>query len=66
MQLQTERLILRSWQESDEANLYKHAKDPAVGPVAGWPVHTGVENSREIIRMEHVACITREEWENLK
>ena len=21
------------------------AKDPAVGPIAGWPVHTSVENS---------------------
>jgi|GEM_PF-4320041 len=50
MPLQTERLILRSWQESDVVNLYKYAKDPAVRPVAGWPVHTGVESSREIIR----------------
>lgn len=25
-------------------------KDPAVGPIAGWPPHTSVENSREIIR----------------
>ena len=23
---------------------------PDVGPIAGWPVHTSVENSREIIR----------------
>lgn len=50
MQLVTERLILRPWQESDAEDLYQYAKDPAVGPAAGWPVHISVENSREIIR----------------
>ena len=50
MILQTERLLLRPWNESDAESLYEYAKDPRVGPVAGWPVHTGVENSREIIR----------------
>ena len=50
MEFQTERLILRPWMESDAENLYRYAKDPAVGPSAGWPVHTSVENSREIIK----------------
>lgn len=50
MIIETERLILRPWKESDAASLYEYAKDPAVGPVAGWPVHTSVENSLEIIR----------------
>ncbi len=50
MELITERLILRPWQESDAESLYKYAKDPKVGPIAGWPVHTSVDNSREIIR----------------
>lgn len=48
--LETKRLILRPWQESDAQSLYEYAKDPAVGPPAGWPPHTGVENSRQIIR----------------
>ena len=48
--LETERLILRPWEESDAEALYRSAKDPAVGPIAGWPPHTSVENSREIIR----------------
>lgn len=48
--LETERLILRPWQESDAEQLYEYAKDPSVGPPAGWPVHTDVENSRQIIR----------------
>lgn len=50
MVLETERLILRPWTEDDAEELYKYAKDPRVGPRAGWPVHTSVENSREIIQ----------------
>ena len=50
MELKTVRLIMRPWKESDAENLYEYAKDPNVGPIAGWPVHTSVENSREIIR----------------
>lgn len=48
--LTTDRLILRPWEESDAENLYEYAKNPEVGPIAGWPVHTSVENSIEIIR----------------
>ena len=48
--LKTERLILRPWREEDAQMLYEYAKDPDVGPAAGWPVHTSVENSRQIIR----------------
>ena len=48
--IETERLILRPWQESDAEELYTYASDPAVGPPAGWPPHTSVENSREIIK----------------
>ena len=46
----TKRLILRPWQEQDAQNLYEYAKDPQIGPPAGWPPHTSVENSRQIIR----------------
>ena len=46
----TERLILRPWCEKDAENLYKYASDPDIGPAAGWPVHTSIENSLEIIR----------------
>lgn len=49
MILETKRLLLRPWVTEDAEDLYKYAKDPAVGPIAGWPVHTSVENSREII-----------------
>lgn len=50
MILYTERLILRPWADSDAESLYEYARDDRVGPIAGWPVHTSVENSREIIR----------------
>lgn len=50
MILETKRLILRPWEESDAEDLYLYASSPLVGPAAGWPVHTSVENSRDIIR----------------
>ena len=50
MTLETERLILRPWREADAADLYQYASDPAVGPIAGWAVHTSVAYSRAIIR----------------
>lgn len=50
MILKTDRLILRPWKEEDAEQLYKCAKDPNVGPNAGWPVHTDIENSRQIIK----------------
>ena len=50
MILETQRLFLRPWSEADGEELYKYARDPDVGPIAGWPVHTSVENSRQIIR----------------
>ena len=48
--METERLLLRPWEESDAEELYKYASNPDVGPIAGWAAHTSVENSREIIR----------------
>ena len=50
MILHTERLILRPWEESDAESLYEYAKDSAVGPIAGWPPHQSVEESRDVIR----------------
>ena len=33
--LETERLVLRRWEESDAEILYQYAKDLDVGPIAG-------------------------------
>ena len=50
MILYTKRLILRSWREEDAQDLYRYASDPEIGPPAGWPPHTSVENSLHIIQ----------------
>jgi RimJ/RimL family protein N-acetyltransferase len=50
MTFETERLLLRPWDEGDAEDLYRYASHPDVGPIAGWPVHTSVEDSREVIR----------------
>lgn len=48
--METERLILRPWRESDAEALFKYASDPDVGPRAGWPPHKSVEESLQIIK----------------
>lgn len=50
MILETERLILRPWDETDAESLFDFAKDDRVGPIAGWPPHTSIENSRWVIQ----------------
>lgn len=48
--IETERLLLRPWRESDAEALFKYASDPDVGPRAGWPPHKSVEESLYVIR----------------
>lgn len=48
--LKTQRLILRKWEESDAESLFEYAKNSEVGPVAGWPPHKSIEESKEIIK----------------
>lgn len=50
MVLETQRLLLRPFEETDAADLYAYARDPRVGPDAGWKPHESVEESRQIIR----------------
>lgn len=50
MDLETKRLVLRPWRESDATDLYEYAKDSRVGPVAGWPPHQSVDESLDVIR----------------
>ena len=53
--IETKRLRLRPWCDTDAPSLYKYASHPDIGPIAGWPPHTSVENSLEIIRTVFVA-----------
>lgn len=48
--MQTERILLRPWLDTDAEALYKYASDPEVGKRAGWPPHKSVEESLEVIR----------------
>lgn len=48
--LETKRLILRPWKESDAEDLFRYASNPDVGPIAGWPAHQSIEESQDIIR----------------
>ena len=50
MILETERLILRRWEKNNAESLYEYAKDPDVGPIAGWPAHRSIEESRDVIK----------------
>ena len=47
--METKRILLRPWRDSDAEVLYKWASDPDVGPRAGWAPHQSVEESLEII-----------------
>lgn len=48
--METSRIILRPWRDSDAPVLFKWASDPDVGPRAGWAPHQSVEESLEVIR----------------
>lgn len=48
--LETKRTILRPFEESDAADLYEYAKDPRVGPMAGWKPHENMEESLRVIQ----------------
>ena len=48
--IETERLILRHWNEDDAEDLFRYAGDPDVGPIAGWPAHQSIDESRDVIK----------------
>ena len=48
--LETERLILDKWSVKDAPDLFAYAKNPNVGPAAGWEPHKSVAHSKSIIR----------------
>ena len=48
--METDRIRLRPWLDSDAQALYKYASEPEVGERAGWAPHQSVEESLEVIR----------------
>jgi len=49
IRIETERLILRPWRESDVEDFYEYAKVDGVGQMAGWLPHENREVSRTIL-----------------
>ena len=47
--METKRLVLRHWEMNDLDDLYAFAKNPNVGPQAGWRQHQSREESRQIL-----------------
>lgn len=41
---------MRKWSESDAESLFEFAKDPDVGPIAGWPPHKSAAESLNVIK----------------
>ena len=50
MILNFEDITLRPWEETDAESLYELAKNPNIGPKAGWPPHKSVEESLNVIK----------------
>ena len=51
IRIETERLILRPWSESDLDDFYEYACVPGVGEMAGWPHHESKDTTLNTIRM---------------
>ena len=49
--LETDRLILREWQETDLNDFFEYASVDGVGQMAGWQPHKSVEESASILKM---------------
>lgn len=49
--LETDRLIIREWKESDLEDFYEYAKVDGVGQMAGWNPHKSIHESNIILNM---------------
>lgn len=49
--IETPRLILRPWQDSDLEDFYAYASEEGVGEMAGWAHHQSLEESRKILNL---------------
>lgn len=48
--IETDRLILRPFKYTDCDDLYEYAKNPNIGPNAGWKPHENVDESKVVLR----------------
>ena len=49
IRIETDRLILRAWRESDLADFYEYASVDGVGQRCGWLPHKSIEESKAIL-----------------
>lgn len=49
--LETDRLIIRAWKETDLEDFYEYAKVDGVGQMAGWNPHASIQESKTILDM---------------
>ena len=49
--LETDRLILREWEESDLNDFFEYASVDGVGQMAGWQPHKNIEESKFVLDM---------------
>lgn len=49
IRIETGRLILRAWRESDLEDFYEYARVDGVGQMAGWLPHKSMEESKRIL-----------------
>ena len=50
-QIETNRTILRNFQENDLLDFFEYASVEGVGEAAGWPHHKSIEDSQKILDM---------------
>ena len=49
IRIETDRLVLRAWRETDLADFYEYASVEGVGEMAGWNHHQSMKESRRIL-----------------
>lgn len=69
--IETDRLILRDFRETDASDVFEYSRNPRIGLDAGWPPHTSIDDSlffiREIASRDYVwAIIPKETLTNEK
>ncbi len=51
IRIETDRMILRPWQDADLADFYEYASVPGVGEMAGWNHHQSLDESNSILHL---------------
>lgn len=49
IRIETDRLILRPWRESDVEDFYEYASVDGVGQMAGWQPHKSLEETKTVL-----------------